>query len=75
MEKKIIYNMSKANKITFDEQPDETFRIKIFFDQQSVIFIYEDKTKAEEVLNALSQFKGNIVQIGNELIINLGNVL
>lgn len=63
--------MSKATKITYTKQPDGSFLIELLFEQESVFFRYDDKNNSEEAVAALSQFKGTITQIGNELTINM----
>ena len=70
MEKKIVYNLSKATKITFGEK-NNIFEIKVFFESQSIVFNYESEEKANEAFSALSNFKGTVTQIGNELNINI----
>ena len=70
MENKIVYNLSKATKITFGEK-NNVFEIKVFFESQSMIFNYENEEKANKSFSALSNFKGTVTQIGNELTINI----
>ena len=47
------------------------FEIKVFFESQSIVFNYESEEKANEAFPALSNFKGTVTQIGNELNINI----
>ena len=70
MENKIVYNLPKATRITFCEK-NNIFEIKVFFENHSIVFNYENEEKANEAFSALSNFKGTVTQIGNELTINI----